>query len=168
MWCVIIPLVKQFLECGKIVNTHGLHGELKVVPWCDSPDFICTLSRVFLSGQEFVVSSARVHGTLVILKLSGIDDINSAISLKNKVLMFDRSDVTLEPGEFYIQDAIGLPVYTEDGIEVGQLIDIIQSPVSDVYVVKGDNQEHLIPNVPEFVKSVDLSYGITVSLIEGM
>ncbi|MDR2606155.1 MAG: ribosome maturation factor RimM [Oscillospiraceae bacterium] len=160
--------MKQFLECGRIVNTHGLRGEVKAEPWSDSPEFFRSLTRVFIASREFSIEPPRIQNRMVILKLSGVDDINAAIALKGKVLLFDRADVPLEPGTFYVQDAIGLPVYVQDGSEIGVLSDVMTRPASEIYVVRGSSREYLIPNVPEFVKSVDLQRGIVVSLIDGM
>jgi 16S rRNA processing protein RimM len=152
------------------VNTHGLKGELKVVPWSDSPDTLAELSRVFIGSDEYKITSAKVHGGLVIMKLDGVDGVDAAIRLKGKVLLADRSDFELEDGSFFVQDVLGFPVFDESGTLLGELADILPLPASDVFVVRGaDSAERLIPNVPEFVKLVDVeNQRVVVAPIEGM
>ena len=160
---------KQYLEAGRIINTHGIRGELKVEPWTDGPAFLTGLKRFFIDGRPVQVLSSRIHRGFVILSLDGITDIDSALRLKNKIIYIDRSDANLVDGEFFLQDIIGLKVVdTETGAELGILEDILDLPAGNVYVVKGD-REILIPAVPEFIKNVDVDGGtVNVRLIEGM
>jgi len=114
------------------------------------------------------VLSAKTHKGFVIAKLEGIDDINAAMRLKGKDISIRRSDAALPKGAFFLQDIIGATVVEENGREVGKLVEIMERPASNIYVVKGE-EEHLIPAVPEFVMSTDADAGIiTVRLIEGM
>lgn len=159
---------KRFLETGKIINTHGVRGEVKLQPWADSPQTILELKRLFIDEKPYKVSGARVQGNLVIVKLSGVDDINAAMLLKNKIVFLDRYDLRLEEGAWFIQDALGLPVYDEDGAELGVLEDVLDYPAGRLYCVKGE-REYLIPEKGGFIRSVDIDGGrITVRLIEGM
>ena len=159
---------KQLLETGKIVNTHGIKGELKVEPWSDSPEFLLQFKKVYIDETLHHVVSARVHGRMVIMQLSGVFSIADAIPYKNKLIYFDREDAVLKEGSWFIQDIIGLTVTDENGTRLGTLTEVLFLPASDVYIVKGE-QEHLIPAVPEYVKKVDIEAGtIIVSLIEGM
>ena len=158
-----------FIEAGRIVNTHGVQGEVKIEVWLDSPKFFKSFKRLYTAGgQELKVLSARTHKDFVIAKLEGVEDVNAAMALKNKVLSIRRSDAALPHGAFFLQDILGAKVVDEDGNEIGVLQDVMETPASNIYVVRGET-EHLIPAVPEFIKKTDAEAGvITVHLIEGM
>ena len=160
---------KALIEAGRIVNTHGVRGEVKIEVWLDSPRFLKSFKRLTLdSGEELNVLDAKVHKGFVIAKLEGVDDVNAAMRLKGKTLSVRREDAALPKGAFFLQDIINARVMDEDGNEIGTLVDILETPASNVYVVKGET-EHLIPAVPAFVKKTDPDAGvITVHLIEGM
>ena len=158
-----------FIEAGRIVNTHGVQGEVKIEVWLDSPKFFKSFKRLYTAGgQELKVLSARTHKDFVIAKLEGVEDVNAAMALKNKVVSIRRSDAALPHGAFFLQDILGAKVVDEDGHEIGVLQDVMETPASNIYVVRGET-EHLIPAVPEFIKKTDAEAGIiTVHLIEGM
>ena len=158
-----------FIEAGRIVNTHGVQGEVKIEVWLDSPKFFKSFKRLYTAGgQELKVLSARTHKDFVIVKLAGVEDVNAAMALKNKVVSIRRSDAALPHGAFFLQDILGARVVDEDGNEIGVLEDVMETPASNIYVVRGA-AEHLIPAVPEFIKKTDAEAGvITVHLIEGM
>ena len=158
----------ELLECGKIVNTHGIRGEVKIIPWADSPEFICDLPAIYIDGKPVEIRSARIHKGNVIALLAGIDDINTAMLLKEKVVYMSREDVDLPEGSFYLADIIGLKVINEEGKELGILKDILSPSLQQVYVVKGE-REIMIPVVPEFILETNVEQGyIKVHLIEGM
>lgn len=158
----------QYLECGRIVNTHGIRGEVKIVPWADSPEFLCGFSTLYIDQVPVKVRSARVHKGNVIALLEGVDDVNAAMLLKNKTVCIDRDDAELPEGAFFLADIIGLDVVDEDGRKLGVLKDILSPSLQQVYVVEGD-REILIPAVPEFILETNVDGGyIRVRLIEGM
>ena len=158
----------KFLEAGQIVNTHGVQGEVKIVPWCDSPEFLCQFDVLYIDGQPVRLRSARVHKGNVLATLEGISDVNAAMRLKGRRVFIDRADAKLPEGGYFIQDIIGAEVVTEDGESIGALAEVIDAPASMIYVVRGE-RERLIPAVPEFILSTDADAGvITVRLIEGM
>jgi len=157
-----------FLEAGKIINTHGVRGEVKIEPWADDADFLRKLKRFYLNGAEMAVETSRVHGRFLITKFRDVHDINEAMALKNKVLHLNRADVKLPKGSFFLADIVGAKVVTEDGTELGELADVLELPAGNVYVVKGA-REILIPAVEDFILRTDAVSGvITVRLIEGM
>ena len=159
---------KQYIEAGRIVNTHGVAGEVKIEVWLDSPQFLKSFKRCFIDRREVKLLSARVHKGFLIAKLQGVEDVNAAMALKGRTLFIDRADARLPKGAFFLQDIIGASVVDESGSEIGKLVDVMEPPASNVYVVKGE-REHLIPAVPEFIMSTDAENGtITVHLIEGM
>ena len=158
----------EFLEAGEIVSTHGIRGEVKILPWTDSADFLRRFKTLYISGKAYAVKSSFVHKGCVIAALEGVGDVNAAMTLKGRTVCFARADAHLPKGRFFLADVMGAKVVTEDGEEVGELVDIIQNPTQNVYVVRGA-QEHLIPAVPEFIREIDPEAGrITVKTIEGM
>ena len=159
----------RFLDAGEIVNTHGVQGELKVVPWCDSPAFLCQFKTLYLDGAPVAVRSARVHKTNVLLTLEGVSDVNAAMRLKGKVLQIDRTGVVLPEGRHFIADLIGLKVLDADtGAELGAIADVLTLPANEVYVVRGA-REYMIPAVDEFLAETNVEGGyVKVRLIEGM
>ncbi len=159
---------QQFLEAGQIVNTHGIKGEVRIVPWADDALFLKRFKTIYIDNQPVRVLASRVHKEMLIAQLEGITDINAAMPLKNKVVFIDRKDARLPKGSFFIQDILGAKVVDESGNEVGKLTDVLDLPRGQVYEVKGET-DHLIPAVPEFVLDVNVDEGvITVRLIEGM
>ena len=159
----------QFLEAGEIVNTHGIRGEVKIQPWSDTPDFLCDFDTIYLDGKPYVLLDARVHKSCLIASLKGVDDVNSAMLLKGKIVSVDRDEVELPEGRHFIVDLIGLEVRQADTGEVlGKLVDVLDLPANQVYVVKG-KREYLIPAVDEFILETNLDEGyINVHLLEGM
>lgn len=159
---------QQFLEAGQIVNTHGIKGEVRIVPWADDAAFLKKFKTFYIDNQPVRVLQSRVHKEMLIAQLEGITDINAAMPLKNKVIMIDRKDARLPKGAFFIQDILGAKVVDESGAEIGKLTDVLDLPRGQVYEVKGET-DHLIPAVPEFVLDVNVEESvITVHMIEGM
>ena len=152
---------KQYLETGKIVNVHGLKGEVKVYPWCDSPEVLCQFDVLYTNKGTvpMEVQSSRIQKNMVLIKFKGIDTIEQAEELKNKVLYIDREDVELEEGTYFIQDLIGLQVFDADTNEYyGVLSDVLETGANDVYTIKNEelHKEFLIPAIPDVVVSTDI------------
>lgn len=159
---------QSFIDAGKIVNTHGVRGEVRIEVWLDSPALLKRCGRVYLGGEEKKILSAREHKGFLIAQLEGVEDVNAAQALKNRVVQIARTDAKLPRGAYFLQDIIGACVVTESGAEVGRLAEVLELPGQRVYVVKGET-EHLIPAVPAFIRNTDAENGvITVRLIEGM
>lgn len=159
---------EKYLEAGEIVNTHGIRGEVKILPWTDSAEFLRGFKTLYINEQAYRVHSAFVHKGCLIAALEGVEDVNTAMTLKGKVICFDRRDVKLPKGHFFLADILGARVVSDTGAELGVLADVIENPTQNVYVVRGET-EHLIPAVPEFILNTDVKNGvITVHLIEGM
>ena len=159
---------KQYLEAGRIVNTHGVRGEVKIEPWADEAAFLTRFRRFSLDGKVVAVRSCRVHKSMAIAALEGVEDVNAAMALKGRVLFIDRDDARLPAGTVFRQDILGARVVDESGRELGVLDDVLDEPASSVLVVKGE-REILIPDVPAFVLKKDAdACVVTVRLIEGM
>jgi len=157
----------NFLPTGQIVNTHGLKGYVKVMPWADDPSDLLDFDRFFIDGKEYEVEYSAQQKTMILLKLAGIDDVDAAARLREKEICICRDDIELEEGVVFIADLIGLPVLA-DGEEIGKITEVLTPPGNDVYVVKGQH-EYMIPAVKEFIETLNPEDGcIRVKLIEGM
>ena len=163
---------KKLLEAGKIVTVFGLKGEVKVQPWCDTPEFLCEFDTLYYkSGTPVNVERARVQKNMVIMKIEGTDSVEEAQKLRNRVLYIDREDVELDEGCYFIQDLIGLTVMeSKDGKVYGKLSDVSQTGANDVYHIKTeDGKEYLIPAIPEVIDSIDLEGGIMkITALDGL
>lgn len=164
---------KQYLECGKIINTHGIAGAVKLESWCDSPEVLASFETVYFKKGEVYkpveVLRASVFKRFVLMTLEGITDIDAAAALKETVVYADRDELPIEEGQHFIADLVGLPVIDADsGKEYGILDDVINTGASDIYVIKSADGEKMMPAVDEFVKEIDLERGIFVTPIEGM
>ncbi|HIY22146.1 MAG TPA: ribosome maturation factor RimM [Candidatus Flavonifractor merdigallinarum] len=160
----------RFLEAGEIVNTHGIQGEVKIVPWCDTPEFLCGFDTLYIDNAPVKVRAARAHKGNVLARLEGVDDVNAAMRLKNKVVSIDRTGVELPEGRHFIADLIGLTVLDDDtGAELGTIAEVLTPPAHEVYVVRGKGKEYLIPAVDAFLRGTNVEEGwVRVHLIEGM
>ena len=159
---------KQYLEAGRIVNTHGVRGEVKIEPWADDAAFLTRFKRFYMDGKPVKVLSCRVHKTMCIAALEGIGDVNAAMPLKGKVVFIDRDDAKLPKGTVFLQDILGARVVDEAGAEFGVLEDVVPAPAASVFVIRGE-REILVPDVPAFVLDKDADNGVvTVRLIDGM
>ena len=161
---------QRFLEAGQIVNTHGIRGEVKIVPWCDSPEFLCGFDTLYIDEAPIRLRAARPHKGNVLAALEGVDTVEGAMALKGKTVHIDRADVTLPQGRHFLADLIGLRVVDADsGAELGVLTEVLTPPAHQVYLVKGPQGERLIPAVEEFIVETNVDGGyLRVRLIEGM
>ena len=164
---------EKYIECAKIINTHGCRGALKLESWCNTPEDLADLKRLYLREKveyvEYKVQKASVFKQFVIVELKGISDMDRAMALKNQTVYANREDFDLEEGEYFISDLIGVDVIDADsGVKYGKLSEIINRGASDIYVVKTDSGEVMIPVVDEFVIKVSVSEGIFVRPIDGM
>ena len=160
--------MKEYVEAGRIVNTHGVKGEVKIEVWLDSPAFFKKFKRLYLDGEEKKILSAREYKRFLIARLEGVDDLNAAMALKGRTVEVLRADAPLKKGEFFVQDIIGFNVIDEQGNTVGVMTGAEETPASMLYVVKGET-EHLIPAVPAFILGVDADREqIRVHMIEGL
>ena len=162
-----------YIECGKIINTHGVRGAVKLESWCNTPEELARLKRIYLfAGGEYEqkkVKKASVFKQFVIMELDGLCDIDEALPLKNKTVYAARKDFKLAKGEFFITDLIGLDVIDADNGKVyGKLKETINRGASDIYVVETSSGERMMPAVSEFVDRIDIESGIYVRVIPGM
>lgn len=166
-------MLKKYLEIGKIVSTHGLKGEVKVEPWCDSPEFLCSFKTLYLKdGKEKIkVITARKNKNMAILSLDGIDSIDKANKLRQTILYMDRNDAKLDKGTYFIQDIIGMKVYDVDtNAYYGEITDVLKTGKNDVYeITNSDNKKYLIPVIEQVVKKENIDEGLMyIKPIEGL
>jgi len=164
---------KDFLVCGKIQNTHGVKGMMRVGHLCDSAEVFCSLDKVYSEKngeyREYNVLSAHEHGAVILLQLEGINSIEDAQALKGKMIYARREALPIEEGAYFIADLIGLKVIDANtGRVYGTLTDVVNRGASDVYEIETPSGSAYMPAVDEFVKEVDLEKGIFVTPIEGM
>lgn len=163
---------KEYLEAGKIVTIHGIKGEVKIMPYCDSAELFCEFDRFFLGKNhtEIGVERSRVQKNMVIAKLEGIDTPEEAEKLRNKILFMHRDDLELDDNTYFIQDLIGVEAKDADsGFVYGKIVDVMQTGANDVYVVKGEEKEYLIPAIAEVVVSTDIDSDIMlIRPLEGL
>lgn len=164
--------MKKMLESGKIVNIHGLKGELKVAPWCDSPYFLCDFEFLYIGKEKkrFELESARVHKNMTLIKLKGVDSPETAADMKNMTVYIDRDDVELEEGSYFIQDLIGLTVKDADtGKVYGKIKDVLQTGANDVYEIKDDKKTYLVPAIEQVVVQTDIEGSVMlIRPLEGL
>ena len=155
----------EFLEAGEIVTTHGVRGEMKVLPWADGPDFLCDFERVRISAREYKMESCRVQKSCNLIKIQGIDTVEDAQTLRGKTVEIYRCDAPKDI--IFAAELIGMDVFCEDQF-IGKVVDVLDYPGNKVYVVKGE-YEYMIPAVKEFVRNTDMeACRMDVHLIEGM
>ena len=154
-----------FIKAGEIVTTHGVRGEVKVLPWLDSPEDLCDFDRCRIDGKEYTIEVCRVQKTCNLVKLSGVDTMEAAQAMRGKVLELYREDIDDEV--IFADELIGVQVLCGDE-ELGKIVDVLDYPGNSVYVVKGEHS-YMIPAVKQFILSTDLDANVMqVQIIEGM
>ena len=153
-------MLKRYLETGKIVGTHGVKGMMRVQAWCDSADFLKQFKKIYTdkNGENaLTVTSCQPHGNVVLMAVKGIDSIERAETLRNNILYINRDDAHLPEGSYFVQDLIGCTVYDFNSNEVlGVVSDVTQTGANDVWHVKKEDKEYLIPVIDEVVQKVDV------------
>ena len=164
--------MEQLLETGKIVTLHALKGEVKVEPWCDSPELLAEFDELYLDGRWVNVERARVQKRMVIMKLVGYDTPEEAAKLIGKVLYIDRDQLELDEGTYFIADLIGMKVVDADDPEkvYGTLTQVSETGANDVYhILFADGVTRYIPAIPQVVISTDVENKVmTIRPLEGL
>ena len=165
------------LKVGKIVNTHSLKGEVKVISSTDFEEerfkkgnkLLITRGNQLI--REVIVESYRNHKNFLLVKFEGIDSVEEAEKLKNLQIKIDSDEVgELEENEFYFHQIIGCEVFDENDKNLGEIIDILTPGANDVWVIKGENgKEILIPYIEDVVKKIDItSKKVNIEVMEGL
>lgn len=162
----------EYIQIGKIVNTHGIRGDVKVLPLTDDTKRFEALEYVFIGDEKLKMNIDKVgyiKGN-VLLKFKNYDNINDVEKFKNTDIWVDeKNKVKLPQNTYFIHDIIGLDVYLVDGTCLGKVKDVLQPGANDVYVVKNNGKEYLIPAIKDVVKEVNIDESkIIIEPLEGM
>ena len=155
----------QFVEAGEIVNVHGLKGEIKVLPWVDSPEDLLDFERCRIARKDYEIELCRVQKTCALMKLKGIDTVEDAQKLRGKTVLLYREDIDDEV--IFAAELINMDVFC-DGQQIGVITEVLDYPGNSVYVVKGE-KSYMIPAVKAFILNTDMDGNrMDVKLLEGM
>ena len=160
----------DMIQIGRIVNAHGIRGEVRVQPRDGDPALLTRFQTFYIDGKPVTPTANHVHKSMVLLKLPGVDDMNAALTYKGKVLCIRREDAHLPDGECFDDELLGMTVHNaETGEALGEVTAVETYPAHKVYTVKG-RREYLIPAVKGvFIQSVDLENNrMDVHVLEGM
>jgi 16S rRNA processing protein RimM len=152
----------EMVPVGKIIGTHGIKGLLKVFSYSGNIQSLQSAKTVFLKGKdgalrEYSVRSVTAHRGGFILGLDDFSDINHVLQLNGSELCLRLSQLPVpDEDEYYWRDLIGLEVFTDDGIELGPIVDIFETGSSDIYVVRGSSKEYLIPAIADVIAHIDI------------
>ena len=161
---------QELIPVGTIVNAHGIRGEVKLNTVGFDPAFLAEFDRFNIGGKETAVCSARVHKSVLLLTLPGVEDMDAALALKGKSVCIYAEDVELPEGEYFDVELEGCTVVDDaTGEALGKLTRVLHYPAHKVYEVKGE-REYLIPAVPQvFIAAVDIDAGVVrVHMMKGL
>ncbi len=164
---------QAYLECGKIINTHGFRGTVKLESWCDTPDVLAELDTLWFEKNGTYtprrVLRASVFRQFVLMDLEGVDSEDAANALRGTVVWAAREDLPLDEGDVFIVDLLGLPVkHADSGEVIGTLKDVNTRGARDLYIVKTATGEYMVPAVPEFVVKIDTDDAVYIRPIPGL
>jgi len=166
--------MQKYLEAGKIVNTHGVRGDVKIESYCDSPRILATVKTLYMktaSGYEkLTCSKSQEYKGMVLAHIKGVDDYDAAVALKNKIVYADRDDLHCEEGKYFVADLIGLPVIDNDSGECyGEISDVVNYGAGDIYEINMKNgKKCLVPAIKQFIASVDIEKAVYITPIGGL
>lgn len=163
----------EYLRIGKIVNTQGIKGEVRVIPLTEDLNRFYDLEYVYLDDIKLVrleIEYVKFHKNFALLKFKGINDMNQAEKLKENYILIDRKDaIKLPEGSYFVCDILGLSVYDINNCYMGKIIDIISTGSNDVYTVRDNEKEILVPALKSVIKQIDIKEGkVVVDLPEGL
>ncbi|MTI69977.1 MAG: 16S rRNA processing protein RimM [Firmicutes bacterium] len=161
------------IKIGKIINTHGIKGEIKVLPLTDDLDRFNELENFYIQGEKEKFKTEKVrynNKNNVLIKINGYDNINEVLKYKGKYILVDRKDVVdLPENSFFLFEIKGLKVYDTDNKKIGVIKDILTSSANDVYIIKDNEKEYLIPALKHIIKEVNINEGkMIIDPLEGM
>lgn len=159
-----------FITAGQIVNTHGIRGEVKLLPQGVDADALAGCKTFFVGGKPYDCTASRVHKGYLLLKLRGVDDMDAALAFKGKTAAVRRADVPLPEGEYFDEELVGLSARDAGtGEVIGKIEEVLTYPAHKIYAVRGGKDEFLIPAVPAFVAAIDVPGGtIDIHMMEGL
>lgn len=163
---------KEFIETGKIVGTHGVKGMLRIQPWADNGAFLASFDVFYIDGGKTALKTQKIqpHGNVVIAQIDGVNSIEDAQKLRNKVIYIKREDADIPKGRYFVSELIGCKVFdSETGEQYGVISDVSKTGANDVWHIKKNEKEYLLPAINEVVKSVDIgNEEITICPMKGI
>ncbi len=168
--------MEQYFEIGKITGTHGIRGTMRVFPTTEDPSRFARLKEIIVEirgeKQTFHIQKVAYQKNMILLTVKEITDINVAELYKNgRILIPDAVAIPLEENEYYTRDLYGMAVVTEEGEQLGEIVNIFETGANDVYVVKKskEDKELLLPAIKDCIKKVDVAEKrMVVHLLEGL
>lgn len=160
----------EFITAGQIVNTHGIRGEVKLLPRGVEPELLAECETLYIAGKPYTLAAGRVHKGCLLAKLAGVDDMDAALALKGKTVAVRREDAALPEGAYFDEELVGLLARDADtGEELGRVAEVLSYPAHKIYAVRGGRDEYLIPAVPAFIAAIDVPGGIMdIHMLEGL
>jgi 16S rRNA processing protein RimM len=163
----------RFLVIGQIGKAHGVRGEVRVTPHTDLPERFTWLETIYVGEpdpQPLRVESARLHKNFILLKLAGYDSREQVERLRGQWLQVPEEEaIPLEEGEYFLYQLIGLQLFQDTGLFLGELVDIIETAANNVFVVQTETQQLLLPDTEEVVLAIDFEDNrMTVHLLPGL
>ena len=157
-------------EVGKIVNTFGIKGEVKVALYTENINNFKKGNKIYVNNKEMQIEKSRLQKNMLILKLKGVDNMTDAEDLRDSIITVERNKKELPSGTYYIADLIGLDVYTDEGNLLGKIIDIYNTGANDIYTVKTlEGKEVLLPAIKDVIKQVDIqNEKVIVHILKGL
>lgn len=150
---------KEYLETGKIVGTHGVKGMVRIQPWADNGDFLKGFKKFYFENGSASIDVVRIqpHGNVVIAQFKGVDSIEAAEALRGRIIYIKRSDAKLPKDRYFVDELIGCKVFDADSkVPLGTLSDVSATGANDVWHIKKDGKEYLVPAIDEVIVSVDI------------
>lgn len=167
-----MPQPVPYLIIGRVLKPWSYRGEMKMEILTDFPNRFASLQKVYLGddAKPFSVERAHLHGKYVLLKLKGVDSTEDADKLRDQLVQVARTDaVQLPKGQHFIHELVGLRVITTKGETLGVIEEILDTRANDVYVVRNETREILIPATEEIVKEISVERGeMIVEMMEGL
>ncbi|MFJ7980344.1 ribosome maturation factor RimM [Lysinibacillus xylanilyticus] len=169
----------EWFNVGRIVNTHGIRGEVRVLSTTDFEEerFAVGIKLAAFKKDDkkptwVTIESMRRHKNFILLTFEGMNNINLVESFKEGMLKITKDQMTddlLKENEYFFHEIIGCTIVSEEGETIGTVTDILQTGANDVWVVKGTKKEHYIPYIEDIVKEIDVDEKkIVIHVMEGL
>ena len=159
-----------YVEAGRVVNAHGIRGDVKVLPTDGDAALIAGCKTVWIGGAAYPVVQGRVHKDCALLRLGGVEDMDAALALRGQTVFLRRQEVRLPEGRYFAAELLGLRALdAETGEVLGELREVQPYPAHEVYRIVGPAGDFLVPAVPAFIRAVDLEAGtMRIQMMEGL
>lgn len=160
----------QYLVIGKVLRPHGIRGELRLEVHTDTPTHLSDVDTVYVGEHHkaYKLESSRLHSGVLLITLAGVTDRTPAEAFRGEIISVKFAEAApLKPGEFYHHQVIGLQVVTDAGEALGVVSEILTTGANDVYVVKGESAEVLLPAISSVILKIEPPL-MTVHLLEGL